>query len=97
MQPKESGQKILRKNRVNKKFIYLISPNKIKDNLFYYSLEQVLKTRKISFFQLRLKKESIRKQIGMAVPPEGIKIIFQAILNSFAGNKYDHIPSNIKV
>jgi len=42
-------------------------------------------------------KESIRKQIGMAVPPEGIKIIFQAILNSFAGNKYDHIPSNIKV
>jgi len=40
-------------------------------------------------------KESIRKQIGMAVPPEGIKIIFQAILNSFAGNKYDHTPSNI--
>jgi thiamine-phosphate pyrophosphorylase len=53
----------LKKNRVNKKFIYLISPNKIKDNLFYYYLEQVFKTRKISFFQLRLKKENKKKII----------------------------------
>ena len=37
----------MRKNRVNKKFIYLISPNRIKDNLFYYNLEQVLKTNLI--------------------------------------------------
>jgi len=63
LQPKESGQKILKKNRVNKKFIYLISPNKIKDNIFYYYLEQVFKTRKISFFQLRLKKENKKKII----------------------------------
>ena len=53
----------MRKNRVNKKFIYLISPNKIKDNLFYYYLEQVFKTRKISFFQLRLKKETNKNKI----------------------------------
>ena len=63
MQPKESGQKILRKNRVNKKFIYLISPNRIKDNLFYYDLEQILKTNKVSYFQLRLKNETKKKII----------------------------------
>ena len=53
--------KDIEKNRVNKKFIYLISPNKIKDNLFYYNLEQVLKTKKVSHFQLRLKKEKQKK------------------------------------
>lgn len=41
-------------------------------------------------------KESVRKQIGMAVPPEGIKVIFTAILNSFAGTEYSFIESNIK-
>lgn len=40
-------------------------------------------------------KENVRKQIGMAVPPEGIKVIFKAILNTFAGNNYPHIPQNI--
>jgi DNA (cytosine-5)-methyltransferase 1 len=33
-------------------------------------------------------KESVRKQIGMAVPPKGAKIIFEAILKTFAGIKY---------
>jgi len=40
-----------------KQFIYLISPNKIYPN-FYKDLEKVLSTRKVSFFQLRLKKKS---------------------------------------
>lgn len=40
-------------------------------------------------------KESVRKQIGMAVPSRGAQIIFEAILNSFAGVKYDYIPANI--
>ncbi len=40
-------------------------------------------------------KESIRKQIGMAVPPEGVKKIFEAILNSFAGNEYKYVEPNI--
>ena len=53
----------MRKNRVNKKFIYLISPNRIKDNLFYYNLEKVLKTRKVSHFQLRLKNQKRNKKI----------------------------------
>ena len=40
-----------------KKFIYLISPNKI-PNTFYNNLKLVLKTGKVSFFQLRLKNYS---------------------------------------
>ena len=40
-------------------------------------------------------KESVRKQIGMAVPCKGAQIIFEAILNSFAGIPYDSVDSNI--
>ncbi len=40
-------------------------------------------------------KESVRKQIGMAVPCEGAKIIFEALLKSFAGIPYDYIEANI--
>ncbi len=43
-----------------KKFIYLISPNKIKNNYFYIEIEKIFKTKKISFFQLRLKNQSLR-------------------------------------
>ena len=50
----------------SKKFIYLISPNKIIDKSFYYELNLVLKSNKISFFQLRLKKENIKKKIIIA-------------------------------
>jgi len=40
-------------------------------------------------------KENVRKQIGMAVPPNGAKIIFEAILKSFAGLSYDSVSANI--
>ncbi|MBD5440218.1 MAG: DNA cytosine methyltransferase [Treponema sp.] len=40
-------------------------------------------------------KESVRRQIGMAVPCEGARIIFEAILNSFAGIDYPSIEANI--
>ncbi|WP_138262206.1 DNA cytosine methyltransferase [[Clostridium] hylemonae] len=40
-------------------------------------------------------KESVRKQIGMAVPCIGAKIIFEAILKSFAGIEYPSIEPNI--
>ena len=40
-------------------------------------------------------KESVRKQIGMAVPCLGAKIIFEAILKSFAGIAYESIEPNI--
>ena len=49
--------------RINKKnFIYLISPNKIYKN-FYRDLRLILKNGKISFFQLRLKKYSLKQKI----------------------------------
>ena len=40
-------------------------------------------------------KESVRKQIGMAVPPRGVQIIFEALLKSFAKIEYDSINYNI--
>tara|TARA_B100000989_G_scaffold293579_1_gene271188 strand:- start:535 stop:1149 length:615 start_codon:yes stop_codon:yes gene_type:complete len=49
--------------RINKKkFIYLISPNKIKKS-FYNDLTEVLKLKKVSFFQLRLKNVSFKKKL----------------------------------
>ena len=45
-----------------KKFIYLISPLKINKH-FYTDLTKVLKQKKVSFFQLRLKKESFEKKL----------------------------------
>lgn len=36
-------------------------------------------------------KESVRKQIGMAVPCQGVQVIFEAILNSFAGRTYPSV------
>lgn len=40
-------------------------------------------------------KESVRKQIGMAVPCKGAKIIFEAILKSFAGIEYESVQPSI--
>ncbi|WP_440927021.1 thiamine phosphate synthase [Candidatus Pelagibacter sp.] len=45
-----------------KKFVYLISPNKI-PNSFYNNLKLVLKTGKVGFFQLRLKSYSHNKKM----------------------------------
>jgi len=47
-------------------------------------------------FEFMGSKESVRKQIGMAVPAKGAQIIFEAILNTFAGIEYESIPSSIK-
>lgn len=40
-------------------------------------------------------KESVRKQIGMAVPVKGAKVIVEAVLKMFAGIEYKSIPANI--
>ena len=40
-------------------------------------------------------KESVRKQIGMAVPSKGAKVIFEAILRTFAGISYEGIKTKI--
>jgi thiamine-phosphate pyrophosphorylase len=58
LQLRENGQQNLKQNKTNKKFVYLISPNKIKGKNFYTNLSLVLSSKKVSFFQLRLKKET---------------------------------------
>ena len=45
-----------------KKFIYLISPIKIRKS-FYTELSNVFKNNKVSFFQLRLKKRSFKEKL----------------------------------
>ena len=57
--------------KTKKKFIYLISPNKI-TNTFYNNLKLVLKTGKVSFFQLRLKNYSWEKKIKVGVKIKNI-------------------------
>ena len=49
----------------NSKFIYLISPKKIKNDFFYSDLINIFKSKKIFFFQLRLKNENSRKIISI--------------------------------
>ncbi|WP_415300413.1 thiamine phosphate synthase [Candidatus Pelagibacter sp. Uisw_134_02] len=53
----------MKQNKINKKFIYLISPNKIMDESFYTNLALVLNSGKVNYFQLRLKKETNSKKL----------------------------------
>jgi len=63
-----------------KSFIYLISPNKIYQN-FYVDLGKVLASKRVSFFQLRLKNKSqsevvkIAKKIRLITQKYKIKLI----------------------
>ena len=63
-----------------KHFIYLISPNKIYPD-FYIELDKVLASKKVSFFQLRLKKKSqneiikIAKKIRIITRKHKVKLI----------------------
>ena len=63
-----------------KKLIYLISPNKIYSD-FYKNLEKVLLSKKVSFFQLRLKKKpkksifEIAKKIKKITRKNKVKLI----------------------
>ena len=50
-------------NKINKKFVYLISPSKIRDKNFYANLAFLLNSGKVSYFQLRLKKETNSKKL----------------------------------
>jgi len=42
-------------------------------------------------------KEQVRKQIGMAVPPAGAQIVFEAILKTFAGIEYESVEATPKL
>ena len=41
-------------------------------------------------------KESVRRQIGMAVPVEGAKIILEAVLKTIAGQDYESVDASYK-
>jgi len=64
-----------------KRYIYLISPQKIRGLKFYKKLNKVLKTNKIKYFQLRLKKIStsnllkISKKVKKIVKKNNVKFI----------------------
>ena len=49
-----------------KRYIYLISPQKIRGISFYKKLNKILKTNKVEFFQLRLKKASTLKLLKIS-------------------------------
>ena len=63
-----------------KRFVYLISPNKIYPN-FYKDLEKVLSSKRVSFFQLRMKNTSknliikIAKRIKKITKKNKVKFI----------------------
>ena len=40
-------------------------------------------------------KESVRRQIGMAVPCEGARVLIEAVLKTFAGIAYDWVEANL--
>ena len=48
-------------------------------------------------FEFFGQKESVRKQIGMAVPPQGVRVVFEAILKTFLGKSYLSVPANMQV
>ena len=64
-----------------KRYIYLISPPKIRGIKFYKDLNNVLKTNRVKYFQLRLKKISIlnllkiSKKIKKIVKKNKVKLI----------------------
>ena len=64
-----------------KRYIYLISPQKIRGSKFYEELQQVLKTNRVKYFQLRLKKISdhnllkISKKIKKIVRKNNVKFL----------------------
>jgi len=75
-----------------KKFIYLISPNKI-PKLFYRNLDLILKTGKVGLFQLRLKYYSSKKKnhIGRKIKEicKKNKVIFLVNDDPFLASKLD--------
>ena len=64
-----------------KKYIYLISPQTIESTKFYKELDKVLKTNKVKYFQLRLKKISndelykISKKIKKITKKNNVKFL----------------------
>ena len=78
-----------------RRYIYLISPQEIRGIKFYNQLDQVLQTKKVSYFQLRLKNITNLNFIKIA---KKVKIIANGIINinvwSFSINNFFIAGSN---
>jgi DNA (cytosine-5)-methyltransferase 1 len=46
-------------------------------------------------FEFMGNKEAVRRQIGMAVPPEGARVLFEAIVKTLEGIDYEFVEPNI--
>ena len=85
-----------------KRYIYLISPQKIRGPKFYSKLDDVLKTKKVRYFQLRLKKIStssllkVSKKVKKIVKKNDVKFIIndKPILAKKIGADGCHIGQN---
>lgn len=69
-------------------------------HMYHYSENRALTNRERARLQtfpdnyiFEGSKESVRKQIGMAVPSKGAKVIFESILKTFAGIEYEGIDA----
>ena len=83
----------MRINNKTRKFIYLISPNKINNTqLFYKELEKILSLKRVYFFQLRLKnlREDQLIEIGKKA-----KIICKKYKTKFIINDNPYIAKKI--
>jgi len=67
-----------------RRFLYLISPSKINQR-FYKDLEEVLSSKKVKYFQLRLKRHSNSKLLKIAKKVKAItkKYKVKLIINDF--------------
>jgi len=67
-----------------RRFLYLISPNKV-DKDFYKNLEEVLSSKKVKYFQLRLKRHSGSELLKIAKKVKTItkKYKVKLIINDF--------------
>ncbi len=70
-------------------------------HIYHYSENRALTNRERArlqtfpdFYGFEGSKESVRKQIGMAVPPKGAQIIFEAVLKTFAGIEYEWVKAS---
>ena len=71
-------------------------------HMYHWSENRALTNREracLQTFPLDFKfcgsKESVRKQIGMAIPVKGARIIVESILKTFAGIDYESVKSNL--
>ena len=81
-------------NSKTRKFIYLISPNKINNtHLFLKQLEKILKLKKVYFFQLRLKDQREKQILEIG---KKIRILCNKYRTKFIVNDSPYMAKKLK-